>query len=211
MTSNYSTYEIHAYSSQIYYVSSSGAHAPTKPEVTVRGRFELHISWKPPEVPLGKITRYDVKMNGEIIHSGMELHYDVRRLRPDTEYVFTVSAAIERARSCYVHVHVYACTYIVDVYVCVFKTASSSASSTASSTASRRLHVRGVLDVVKLIILCFVPDSRESSDSGRSCQHRNSAVTLCSCLQSSLISSVDILNVNAERLDFAQIYKDVTG
>ena len=59
--------------------------------MTVRGRFELHISWKPPEVPLGKITRYDVKMNGDIVYSGMELHYAVRRLRPDTEYVFTVS------------------------------------------------------------------------------------------------------------------------
>ena len=59
--------------------------------MTVRGRFELHVSWKPPEVPLGKITRYDVKMNGEVIYSGMDLHVDARRLRPDTEYTFTVA------------------------------------------------------------------------------------------------------------------------
>ena len=57
----------------------------------MRGRFELYISWKPPEVPLGKITRYDVKVNGDTMYSGMALHYDACRLRPDTEYAITVS------------------------------------------------------------------------------------------------------------------------
>lgn len=68
-----------------------GAHAPGKPEVTVRGRNELHVSWKPPENPLGKITRYDVRLNGEVHYSGMDLHHVVRRLKPDTEYTVTVS------------------------------------------------------------------------------------------------------------------------
>ena len=72
------------------YFILSGAHAPAKPEVTVRGRNELHVSWKPPENPLGKTTRYDVRLNGEVMYSGMDLHYVVRRLKPDTEYVVTV-------------------------------------------------------------------------------------------------------------------------
>lgn len=57
----------------------------------VLGRNELHITWEPPEVPLGRITRYDVLMNGKIIYSGTELSHTVRRLTPDTEYSFVVS------------------------------------------------------------------------------------------------------------------------
>lgn len=68
-----------------------GAHAPSKPEVTVRGRNEMHVAWKAPEVPLGRITRYDVTMNGEVIYSGTDLHYVARRLKPDTDYTFIVS------------------------------------------------------------------------------------------------------------------------
>ncbi|KAJ8300561.1 hypothetical protein KUTeg_022080 [Tegillarca granosa] len=46
-----------------------GAHAPSKPMVQVLGRNEIHISWHPPEVPLGRITRYDVIMNNKVIYS----------------------------------------------------------------------------------------------------------------------------------------------
>jgi hypothetical protein len=67
-----------------------GAHAPSKPDVTVRGRNEMNVSWKAPEVPLGRISRYEVVMNGEVIYSGMDLHYIARRLKPDTEYSFMV-------------------------------------------------------------------------------------------------------------------------
>lgn len=67
-----------------------GAHAPSKPEIVVRGRHEIHVTWKPPEVPLGRINRYDLVVNGEVVYSGMDLHYTARRLRPDTEYVFVV-------------------------------------------------------------------------------------------------------------------------
>lgn len=72
--------------------SEIGAHAPSKPHVQVLGRNELHITWEPPEVPLGRITRYDVLMNGKIIYSGTELSHTVRRLTPDTEYSFVVVA-----------------------------------------------------------------------------------------------------------------------
>ena len=68
-----------------------GAHAPSKPHVQVLGRNELHIAWDSPEVPLGRITRYDVLMNNKVVYSGTELSYTVRRLVPDTEYSFVVS------------------------------------------------------------------------------------------------------------------------
>ena len=57
----------------------------------MRGRNELHVSWKPPEVPLGRISRYDLLMDGEAVYSGTELHYTVHRLQPNTEYSFQVS------------------------------------------------------------------------------------------------------------------------
>ncbi|KAK3087329.1 hypothetical protein FSP39_004729 [Pinctada imbricata] len=72
--------------------SDIGAHAPSKPHVQVLGRNELHITWDSPEVPLGRITRYDLLMNGKIIYSGTDLSYTVRRLTPDTEYSFVVLA-----------------------------------------------------------------------------------------------------------------------
>ncbi|GFR92056.1 usherin [Elysia marginata] len=69
-----------------------GAHAPSKPHVQVLGRNEVHVSWEPPEVPMGRITRYDVSMNGKIIYSGTDLSVGARRLTPDTEYTFIVTA-----------------------------------------------------------------------------------------------------------------------
>lgn len=68
-----------------------GAHAPSKPHVNVIGRNELYVSWGPPEVPLGRLNRYDVIMNDKIIYSGNDLNIPVRRLTPDTEYSFVVS------------------------------------------------------------------------------------------------------------------------
>ncbi|CAG5115519.1 unnamed protein product, partial [Candidula unifasciata] len=69
-----------------------GTHAPSKPQVQVLGRSEVHVSWEPPQLPLGRITRYDVSMNGKIIYSGTELSCSVHRLTPDTEYCFVVTA-----------------------------------------------------------------------------------------------------------------------
>ncbi|XP_070176149.1 uncharacterized protein [Littorina saxatilis] len=75
-----------------------GAHAPSKPHVQVIGRNEMHISWEPPEVPLGRITRYDLSMNGKGIYSGMELSFAAHRLTPDTEYTFLVTALTNEGR-----------------------------------------------------------------------------------------------------------------
>ena len=68
----------------------SGMHAPAKPDVSVRGRCELHVTWHPPVAPLGRITRYDLAVDGEIVYSGTDLQYTIRRLKPDTDYTLTV-------------------------------------------------------------------------------------------------------------------------
>ncbi|XP_041370991.1 uncharacterized protein LOC121384598 [Gigantopelta aegis] len=69
-----------------------GAHAPSRPQVHVLGRNEIHVSWGPPEVPLGRITRYDVVMNGRVVYSGTDLSFTTRRLTPDTDYTFIIVA-----------------------------------------------------------------------------------------------------------------------
>nr|KAG5701745.1 hypothetical protein BaRGS_004347 [Batillaria attramentaria] len=56
------------------------------------GRNEMHVTWDPPEVPLGRITRYDLSMNGKNIYSGTDLAFSALRLTPDTEYTFVVTA-----------------------------------------------------------------------------------------------------------------------
>ncbi|KAL8562936.1 hypothetical protein ACOMHN_004628 [Nucella lapillus] len=75
-----------------------GAHAPPKPHVQVIGRHEMHITWEPPEVPLGRITRYDLSMNGKGVYSGMDLAFAALRLTPDTEYTFVVTALTNEGR-----------------------------------------------------------------------------------------------------------------
>ncbi|XP_074654877.1 uncharacterized protein LOC141908654 [Tubulanus polymorphus] len=72
--------------------NDTGAHAPAKPNVSVLGRHEVHVSWDTPENPLGKINRYDLSVNGKVVYSGTDLAFNVRRLNPDTEYTFMVSA-----------------------------------------------------------------------------------------------------------------------
>ncbi|XP_071156057.1 uncharacterized protein [Mytilus edulis] len=71
--------------------SDLGAHAPSKPHVQVIGRNELHITWEPPEQPLGKINRYDLSMNNKVLYSGTDHAFTARRLTPDTEYNVVVT------------------------------------------------------------------------------------------------------------------------
>ena len=78
-----------------------GDHAPSRPEVSVRGRCELFVSWKPPPVPMGRINRYDLSMDGNCIYSGTDLHFCVCRLKPDTEYTFLVNIQLYRFCSHY--------------------------------------------------------------------------------------------------------------
>lgn len=70
---------------------STGAHATSKPSVNILGRSVAHLTWDPPEAPLGKIFRYDVKINQKtLVYSGIQTYCNVTNLKPDTEYSFSV-------------------------------------------------------------------------------------------------------------------------
>ncbi|XP_077986413.1 uncharacterized protein LOC144440857 [Glandiceps talaboti] len=75
-----------------------GQHAPGKPSLTVRGRSEICVSWEHPEVPLGRLHRFEVTQNGKVIYSGTDTGFIARRLKPETEYIFTVIAVTSEGR-----------------------------------------------------------------------------------------------------------------
>ncbi|XP_062516022.1 uncharacterized protein LOC134191421 isoform X2 [Corticium candelabrum] len=76
----------------------AGDHCPSKPHVTVLGRREVFLSWSPPVQPLGRTMKYELKQNGQVIYSGVDLQYKCQRLTPHTEYAFTVSAVTTEGR-----------------------------------------------------------------------------------------------------------------
>ncbi|XP_070532049.1 uncharacterized protein [Ptychodera flava] len=78
--------------------SSQGQHAPEKPSLTVRGRSEIFVSWDHPELPLGRLHRFELTQNGKVIYSGTDTSFTARRLKQDTEYVFTVIAVTSEGR-----------------------------------------------------------------------------------------------------------------
>ncbi|XP_076821504.1 uncharacterized protein LOC143468278 isoform X2 [Clavelina lepadiformis] len=69
-----------------------GAHAPERPSVTVIGRNEVHITWNPPSMPLGRFFRYELLANKEVIYSGTDKSFYATNLIPDRDYSFTVCA-----------------------------------------------------------------------------------------------------------------------
>lgn len=75
-----------------------GSHVPPKPNVTVIGRCELHVTWSPPAEPLGRINHYDLSVDGIIVYSGNKMNFYVRRLTPDTEYSIMVSTVTSEGR-----------------------------------------------------------------------------------------------------------------
>ncbi|XP_071822015.1 uncharacterized protein [Apostichopus japonicus] len=75
-----------------------GKHAPSKPSLTVLGRSEIQVTWAPPDNPLGRLHRFELTLNGKVIYSGRDLSYNVRRLTPATDYVFTVIAVTSEGK-----------------------------------------------------------------------------------------------------------------
>ncbi|XP_030853426.1 uncharacterized protein LOC581522 isoform X3 [Strongylocentrotus purpuratus] len=75
-----------------------GKHAPSKPTLTARGRSQIHVTWAPPDYPLGRIYRFEVTMNGKVVYSGRELSFTVKNLTPNTEYSFTVIAVTSEGK-----------------------------------------------------------------------------------------------------------------
>lgn len=75
-----------------------GKHAPSKPALTARGRSHIHVTWAPPEFPLGRLYRFELTTNGKVVYSGRDLSYTVKQLTPNTEYTFTVIAVTSEGK-----------------------------------------------------------------------------------------------------------------
>ncbi|XP_033096013.1 uncharacterized protein LOC117100434 isoform X3 [Anneissia japonica] len=75
-----------------------GKHAPGKPILNVRGRNEIHLTWLPPEFPLGRLHKFEITLNGKVVYSGTDLSFTARRLVPNTEYTFKVVAVTSEGR-----------------------------------------------------------------------------------------------------------------
>ncbi|XP_063966390.1 uncharacterized protein LOC129277460 isoform X2 [Lytechinus pictus] len=75
-----------------------GKHAPSKPTLTARGRSQIHVTWAPPDFPLGRIYRFEVTMNSKVVYSGRDLSFTVKQLTPNTEYTFTVIAVTSEGK-----------------------------------------------------------------------------------------------------------------
>ncbi len=70
--------------------SNMGETMPEKPTFGLIGRKELTVKWQPPQVITGKLTRYELMMNGKCVYSGLADNCQVNLLKPDTEYSFVV-------------------------------------------------------------------------------------------------------------------------
>ncbi|XP_071501940.1 uncharacterized protein [Diadema antillarum] len=75
-----------------------GKHAPRKLTLTSRGRSQIHVTWAPPEFPLGRLYRFELTTNSKVVYSGTDLSYTVKQLTPNTEYSFTVSAVTSEGK-----------------------------------------------------------------------------------------------------------------
>ncbi|XP_066293639.1 uncharacterized protein [Branchiostoma lanceolatum] len=75
-----------------------GAHAPEKPSLTVQGRHEVFATWDLPEVLLGRLSKFELHVNGKIVYSGTDRSFKVTRLKPDTDYSVTVVAVTNQGK-----------------------------------------------------------------------------------------------------------------
>ena len=70
---------------------SLGDTIPEKPLFGLIGKREILVKWQSPQLIIGKLTRYELKMNENSVYSGVDLEYQVTMLKPDTEYKFEVN------------------------------------------------------------------------------------------------------------------------
>lgn len=73
-------------------------HAPSAVTVVVLGRHELQINWRSPPVPLGRLFKYELSLNGCVAYVGTETAYTVRRLSANTAYTCIVTAITSKGR-----------------------------------------------------------------------------------------------------------------
>ncbi|KAI7813022.1 hypothetical protein IRJ41_013808 [Triplophysa rosa] len=73
-------------------------HAPSALTLVVLGRHELQINWRAPAVPLGRLFKYELSVNGCVAYVGTERVYTARRLSANTAYTCIVTAVTSRGR-----------------------------------------------------------------------------------------------------------------
>ncbi|XP_019365994.1 PREDICTED: uncharacterized protein LOC109292841 isoform X4 [Gavialis gangeticus] len=78
---------------------SVGGHAPGRLTLVILGRSEILVTWDVPKMPLGRFFNYELCLNGKVVYLGTQRSYVARRLTPNTEYTFTVSAITSEGRS----------------------------------------------------------------------------------------------------------------
>ncbi|XP_056600847.1 uncharacterized protein LOC130418780 isoform X2 [Triplophysa dalaica] len=73
-------------------------HAPSALTLVVLGRHELQINWRAPAVPLGRLFKYELSLNGCVAYVGTERAHTARRLSANTAYACIVTAVTSRGR-----------------------------------------------------------------------------------------------------------------
>ncbi|XP_032229657.2 uncharacterized protein LOC116613146 isoform X2 [Nematostella vectensis] len=74
------------------------SHAPPKPTLQALGRHEILVTWDHPPRPLGRINSFEVKVDKQVIYTGIDKSCIARFLKPNTEYTITVSAWTSEGR-----------------------------------------------------------------------------------------------------------------
>ncbi|XP_051951806.1 uncharacterized protein LOC127621996 [Xyrauchen texanus] len=73
-------------------------HAPSSLTIAVLGRHEIQINWRAPVVPLGRLFKYELSLNGCVTYLGTERAYTARRLSANTAYTCIITAITSRGR-----------------------------------------------------------------------------------------------------------------
>ena len=71
---------------------------PAPPTFSAIGRREMHIKWQPPDVIIGRLTRYELLCNRRAIYSGTDQEYHATMLKSDTEYTMEVIVITNEGR-----------------------------------------------------------------------------------------------------------------
>ncbi|XP_044147224.1 usherin [Bufo gargarizans] len=64
-----------------------------EPSFVVTSAQSIKISWQSPEKPNGEIANYELRRDGLLIYTGLDIHYHDFGLEPGTEYTYTVQAS----------------------------------------------------------------------------------------------------------------------
>lgn len=58
----------------------------------------MHVKWQPPDVIIGRLTRYELLCNSRSIYSGTDQEYHATMLKSDTEYTMEVIVITNEGR-----------------------------------------------------------------------------------------------------------------